>query len=156
MGDVIVKMKVKSDVSGGVLLDTYFDSGSPYTFIAEDKAKKLKGVMSLPKARRFSGLGDGRFQSLSVIQLWFNMLGIWCSHIAYIVDRSIIENDIMVGHDFMQNYNVKLDMKKKTIVLNKKSLKLAQKVKRCGPLCRAGGSTTIYPAVNKKGLKFLW
>ena len=130
MGDVIVTMKVKSDVSRWRHLSAYFDSGSPYTFIAEDQAAKLKGLMPLPKTRRFKGLGEGRFNSASVIQLWFNMLGIWCSHIAYVVDRSIIENDIMVGHDFMQNYNVKLDVKKRTILLDKKSLELAQKVKR--------------------------
>ncbi len=131
MGDVVVTMKVKSDVSRGMLLSAYFDSGSPYTFIAEDQAAKLKGLMPLPRARRFTGLGDGRFSSASVIQLWFNMLGIWCSHIAYVVDRPVIENDIdiIVGHDFMQNYNVKLDMKKKTIVLDKKSLRLSQKVR---------------------------
>ncbi len=132
MGDVIENIKVKSDISKKPeVLSIYFDSGSPFTFISEKKATKLKGLMNLPKPHSFSGLGNGKFKSNNVIELWFNLLGIWCSHITYVVTDKITGNeDILCGHDFMQLYNVHLDLKKKRIILDKNSLLRAQIVRR--------------------------
>ena len=73
----------------------------------------MGGVMQLPEERNFSGFGNGKFASTGIVQLWFNLLDIWCSQIAYVVDQSVTgTEDILCGHDFMQLYDIKLDLKK--------------------------------------------
>lgn len=130
MGDIIVNLKVKSDTSSRARwTKTYFDSGSPYTFIAHDLARKLDGLMLLPKARVFNGLGNGKFKSLAVVQIWFNLLGIWCSQLSYVTDRKVITQDILAGHDFMQHYNIRLDPRNRKIILDRQSIKQAQIVR---------------------------
>lgn len=132
MGDIVEKIKIKSILKKKPQeLNVYFDSGSPFTFVSKTKAKELGGIMKLPQPCNFSGLGDGKFQSDSVIQLWFDLLGIWCRYIAYVVPEDITGNeDVLCGHDFMQLYNIKLDLKKKRIILDKKSLQRAQIVRK--------------------------
>ena len=132
MGDVVEKIKIKSIISKKPgELKVYFDSGSPFTFISEKKAKQLGGIMKLPKSHDFAGLGNGKFISKSVIELWFDLLGIWCSHLSYIVTDDITgQEDILCGHDFMQVYDIKLDLKKRKIILDKKSLLRAQIIKK--------------------------
>ncbi len=131
MGNVIENINVKSLVSSMPdELEVYFDSGSPFTFISEKKAKKLGGIMKLSQPRIFSGLGNGEFNSKAVIELQFNLLEIWCKHLVYITTDDITGNeDILCGHDFMQVYDIKLDLKNKKIILNKKSLLRAQIVR---------------------------
>lgn len=131
MGEVIERIKVKSLIEKEEKLNVYFDSGSPYTFISKRTAKILGGTSKLPRPYEFKGLGNGKFASNLVIHIEFNLLGIWCSHIVYVVDNEITgeESDVLCGHDFMQKYDIKLDTKKKRIILNKASLKRAQVVR---------------------------
>ncbi len=131
MGNIIEKIKVKSLISRKPdELEVYFDSGSPFTFISEKKAKKLGGVMKLPQPSGFSGLGNGKFSSKAIIELQFNLLGIWCKHLVYVTPEDVTgDEDILCGHDFMQVYDIKLDLKNKKIIINKKSLLRAQIVR---------------------------
>jgi len=131
MGNIIEKIKVKSLISSKPdELKVYFDSGSPFTFISEKKAKKLDGIMKLPQPSSFSGLGNGKFISKNVIELRFNLLGIWCKHLVYVAPNDITgDEDILCGHDFMQVYDIKLDLKKKKAIFNKQSLLRAQIVR---------------------------
>ena len=131
MGNIIEKIKTKSIISKKPKeLEIYFDSGSPFTFISEPKADKLGGVMNLTDPVDFDGLGNGKFYSSRIILLWFNLLGIWCRHLTFVVDKDITGNeDILCGHDFMQVYDIKLDLKKRKIILNKNNLLRAQIVR---------------------------
>jgi len=131
MGDIIENIKIKSIISKKPdELKVYFDSGSPFTFISELKAEKLGGVMNMTDPVDFDGLGNGKFYSSRVILLWLNLLGIWCRHLTFVVDKDITGNeDVLCGHDFMQVFDIKLDLKKRKIILNKKSLQRAQIVR---------------------------
>ena len=131
MGDVIENIKIKSITSKKPAeLKIYFDSGSPFTFISDKKANQLGGTMKLPQPSGFSGLGNGKFKSKNLIEIRFNLLNIWCKHVAYVVSNDITgKEDIICGHDFMQVYDIKLDMKKRKIILNKDSLLRAQIVR---------------------------
>ena len=132
MGDVIRPFPVRS-VEGEKLrlLRLYFDSGSPYTFIKRSAAAGYRNLFSLVKPKSFGGLGNGRFTAGGLLHIEVRMLGIWCSHTAYVIDDDHLESDVdmLVGHDFMQKFDVNIASRKKEVVLNRFSLKRAQIVR---------------------------
>ena len=121
MGDVIKKLKVRGLNEDE--LNLYFDTGSPFTFIRKSVAKRLGGMLSLPKPCEFGGLGDGKFMSKEIMVVEVKLLDIWCVQEVFVVeDKEIPRGDMLVGHDFMQRYGIKLDLKKCEIILDREAL----------------------------------
>lgn len=132
MGDVIKLLPVRSyRGEKEKRLRFYFDSGSPYTFIKETKAKKFKDIIKLSVPQTFTGLGNGNFKATHIMHIEVKLLGFWCRHYCYVVSDLTLEEDedLLVGHDFMQKFDIRLNLKKRDIILNKTSLKRAQKVR---------------------------
>ena len=130
MGDVIKVLPIRSyKGERKKMLRLYFDSGSPYTFIKENKAKMFKDIIKLTVPGIFTGLGNGTFSATHIMHLEVNLLGFWCRHYCYVVNDKILDEDLLVGHDFMQKFDIMINLKKKDIILNEASLKRAQKVR---------------------------
>ena len=133
MGDVIKRLEIRSyEGEKEKRKRLYFDSGSSYTFAKKTVGQKFKEILKLEVPKKFSGLGNGSFEADSIMHLEVRLLGFWCSHYAYVVEDEILEEDedLLVGHDFMQKFDVKLDLKNKSLILNRASLKRAQKVRK--------------------------
>ena len=98
-------------------LRLYFDSGSPYTLIKRSACRGFKAILRLPGPIDFGGLGNGRSKAAEMIHLEVRMLGIWTRHSAYVVDDAVLEQDedLLVGHDFMQKFDFVYDCKAKDI-----------------------------------------
>jgi hypothetical protein len=130
MGDIILKTKVKTSQQAqeqeGIL---YFDTGSPETFIREDKVKKLGNIMQLPQPVEFTALGDGEFYCKAVVQLYVKLEDIWCKHLCYVASKKDIDTEILIGHDFMQKFDIKLNLKKRQVDINHESLLMAQRIR---------------------------
>lgn len=128
MGDIIKSHKVRAESEA--LLNIYFDNGSPFTFIKLDVAERIGKPSRLSRHASFSGLGDGSFSSTHGLHLEVQLLDIWCKQFAYVVTASILPPGeyILLGHDFMQRYDIKLGTKKREVILNRDALLRAQKV----------------------------
>jgi hypothetical protein len=133
MGDIVKGFPVRSyEGDRAKRLRLYFDTGSPYTFVKRSACRGFAEVFGLAKSRSFSGLGNGRFHASHIMSLEVRLLSIWCRHYAYVVDDYVFEEDkdLLVGHDFMQKFNVRLDWERGDVLLNRASLRRAQKVRR--------------------------
>src|SRR5437899_2326162 len=125
MGDVIKKIRVRSTPRETArLLNVYFDTGSPRTFVKESVALPMKDIAELSYPRIFHGLGDGQFSSSYIIQLEFKLLDLWVPHLCYVVPDATLDPryDILLGHDFMQIYDIRVHPKKKEVKIDKEAL----------------------------------
>lgn len=131
MGEILKKIKVRSKLTKELDLMLFFDSGSPYTIAKKSAAKRLDGIMKLAKPKKFSGLGNGDFSSHYALDFEVKLLDFWCLHLCYVVDDDILEEDedILIGHDFMQKFKIGLDFDKEDLILDKYALKRAQKIR---------------------------
>jgi len=131
--DIIKDFKISCYPSGkeSVELALCFDSGSPYTFIKRTSALKVGRLSELVEPALFGGLGDGSFQSKESIHLYIKLLEFWCRHWTYIVKDDILEKhyNILVGHDFMQRYGIKLFPQQGDIEIDEARLELAQRIR---------------------------
>jgi hypothetical protein len=88
MVDIILKTKIKTNENAqeqeGIL---YFDTGSPETFIREDKANELGNIMKLLQPVEFNALGDGKFYCEGVVQLYVKLEDVWCRHLCYVASK---------------------------------------------------------------------
>jgi hypothetical protein len=140
--DIIKRFEVSQYPKGetAVELVLCFDSGSPYTFIKRSSALKVGRLFELVEPRPFGGLGGGDFQSKEIIHLYVKLLQFWCSQVAYVVEDDTLEAiyDILVGHDFMQLYGIKLLPHEGNIEIDEGRLQLAQRIRllRCSPETR--------------------
>lgn len=157
MGDIIEMLAIRTRGRKTTRLNAYFDNGSPHTFICEDVAEKVGQVWELSEPKRFHGMGNGKFLSRKAILLDIMLRGYPCYQMAFVVSRSVIDDDLLIGHDFMQKYNIGLDPKRRKIVLDTMSLKRAQKIRRvdhraaveqCPHCLRPFKSMTDYPVVR--------
>jgi hypothetical protein len=131
MGDVILTTQVRSHVRGKPQrLALYFDTGSKQTFVRSDVAGQLGNISSLKTPIPFQGLGDGRFVCQAVVPLFVNLKGIWCDHLALVAEVGDIDEEILVGHDFMQKYDLRIDPKRKKVLIDKQALLRAQRIRR--------------------------
>lgn len=128
MGDIVKKFKIKSVKK--CIASCYFDSGSLYSFIRETLARKLGGLMRLPKPRVFSGLGDGKFKANFMIEIEIQIKGVWCPCSLYVIKDSLIEDDILLGHGFFQAFNIRLDPRKRDIIVTKDELLYSKKIRK--------------------------
>ena len=131
--DVIKEMEVSlyCDGKSSKKMRLYFDSGSPYTFIKKSSAEAIGGIFKLPSEERFVGLGGGGFISAEAQHLHIKVLNVWCAHFVYVIDDAIFkdEYDMLVGHDFMQKYGIKVVPHTGDIEIDEVRLKLSQTVR---------------------------
>lgn len=135
MGDIIKKFEVRSTTKEKARrLRLYFDSGSPRTFIKLSPASRMHSIAELAEPRSFQGLGNGRFQATHVADIEVKLLGIWVPHLCYVVPDELLDPDydILLGHDFMQIYDIRLQPRQKNILVRKEALKMALKVRSLG------------------------
>ena len=109
----------------------YFDTGSPRTFVKEFAALKMNGLLKLPQQKQFFGLGNGGFKATYMVSLEVQLLDMWVPHPCFVVPDDVLEQryDVLLGHDFMQIYDVHLELKKREVVIDKEALKMAMKVR---------------------------
>lgn len=134
MGDVIRSFPVRSSKEDKPrLLKFYFDTGSPYTFVKRSACKGFVNLSKLGAAVTFHGMGNGRFLVREMLNMEVRLLGIWCRHIAYVVEDSVLEQgyDILVGHDFIQRFDITIRArgKRKALLLNRGALLMAQRIR---------------------------
>ena len=77
---------------------------------------------------RFNALGNGSFVCREALHLLINIKGIWCPHFFYVALAKDLDEEILIGQDFMQLYKVKLDLEKEKLVVDLKDLKRTQKI----------------------------
>ena len=85
--------------------------------------------MRLPEPKRFGGLGNGSFAAHAIVLIEVMLRGYWCTHVAFVVDRETIDDDLLVGHDFMQKFGIRLDPKRHSMTVDVQSVKHAQKIR---------------------------
>ncbi len=129
MGAIVKLLEVKSEKEER--LNLYFDSGSPFTFVKTDAARRLGGMLKLPRNVIFSGIGNGQFYASHLIHMEVKLLDIWCRHASYVIPNEVLEpgEDILIGHDFMQRYDIRLNLRERDIILDRDALLRAQKVR---------------------------
>lgn len=124
MGDVIVHLAVKSAHRARArALPLYFDSGCSTTFVREDVADLLRHATPLADPEPFRGLGNGRFMARRSIRFLVKIRGIWCAYLAFVVSRKAMEDAVLVGHDFMQKFNIRLDPRRRSIRVSVEDLR---------------------------------
>ena len=131
MGEILKKIKVRAKPEKELNLMLFFDSGSPHTYAKKSAAENLEGLMKLPVPVEFIGIGDGVFSANYALNIQVSLLDFWCLHLCYVVDDEILEanEDILIGHDFMQKFKIGLDFDKEDLILDENALKRAQKVR---------------------------
>ncbi|MBI2901040.1 MAG: retroviral-like aspartic protease [Planctomycetes bacterium] len=132
MGDIIERLRVRTiPRGGGRPLRLCFDTGSLHSFVKASAAARLGNVLELGEPQSFGGLGDGHFAAREIVHFEARLLDFWCPHYAYVVDDRVLgdDYDMLAGHGFMQGFDVRCDPRKRRIVLNRSSLRLAQTVR---------------------------
>ena len=130
MGDVIVPLKVRSygrKRSGSVR--AYFDTGAPYSFISKDVGLKMGRPLKLDVPQHFTGLGNGGFDAAHILNLEVQLKGFWCPHVFFVLDRAVIDDYALVGHDFMQKFGITVNPKRHSIAIDEASIRHAQKIR---------------------------
>lgn len=122
MGEIETKTCVRS-IRKPQRLTLTWDSGSPWTFFSESAARTLGTSWELGEPKTFRGLGDGQFTARQAMRASFQLKGVWCDYLVWVVPDSAMPNiQILVGHEFMETYHIRLDPKRKRLVCNKKDL----------------------------------
>ncbi len=132
MGDIIKNFQARSAAREKTRsLRFYFDTGSPRTFMKRSVALKMKEVAKLSEPNVFFGLGDGSFKATHMVSLKIKLLDMWVPHLCYVVDDEVLDPgyDVLLGHDFMQIYDIEVKPKQKEVVIRKEALKMALKVR---------------------------
>lgn len=133
MSDIIKKFVSRSvPAEKSRLLRFYFDTGSPRTFVKQSVASAMKDISKLYKPEIFHGLGDGDFYATHIVRLQIKLLGLWVPHLCFVVPDEVLDPnyDVLLGHDFMQIYDIQVRPKQNKIIIKKESLKMALKVRR--------------------------
>lgn len=134
MGDVIRSFRVRSGKGErSKSLRLYFDTGSPFTFIKRAACTGFGNLFELTEPEDFGGLGHGSFCARALVHLEVRLLDFWCRHTAYVVDYDVLQGhyDILVGHDFIQRFDisVRAKAKRRGVLLNRDALVMAQCVR---------------------------
>lgn len=137
MGDVIRRYSVRTGSRGrSTALRFYFDTGSPRTFIKSSAAAGVGGAARLQAPTGFRGLGNGGFHATHSLHLFVRMAGVWVPHFCYVIPDAVLDPgyDILLGHDFMQIYDVSIRPRTREVVIRREALQMALKVRAAGPL----------------------
>lgn len=132
MGDIIKSYLVRSSSKEkSRVLKFYFDSGSPRTFVKYSAVADTRGIAVLPEQAKFYGLGNGGFYATHCINLELKLLDIWVMYLCYVVPDDVLDEgyDVLLGHDFMQIYDIQLKPRQREVVIRKEALKIALKVR---------------------------
>lgn len=133
MGDIIKSFPVRSaSAEKPRLLKFYFDTGSPRTFIKQSATNGMRGLAKLPDPKTFHGLGNGHFKAGFMASIEIRLLGIWVPHLCYVLPDEILDPDydILLGHDFVQIYDIQINPRQKDILIRKNALRMALKVRK--------------------------
>jgi len=132
MGHIIRKYRVRSsEKEKPQLLRLYFDTGSPRTFVKQSIASKMSDVTELSYPKIFHGLGNGEFAATHAASVDIQLLDMWVPHLCYVVADDVLdpEYDILIGHDFMQIYDIHVRPKRSEVEMRKDALRMALKVR---------------------------
>lgn len=132
MGDIIKKYQVRSTAKEKPRrLKFYFDTGSPRTFLKQSIAAQLQDTAALTEPMTFTGLGDGSFSATHMVSLKVKLLGIWVPHLCYVVPDDVLgtDYDVLLGHDFMQIYDIHVRPRQREVDIRKEALRMALKVR---------------------------
>lgn len=93
----------------------------------------MKAVARLPEPRAFQELGDGKFKATHMMPLEVKLLNLWVPHLCYVVPDEVLEPhyDVLLGHDFMQIYDIQVRPKRKDVSMRRNALKMGLKVRCC-------------------------
>jgi len=131
MGEVVLQCAVKTAWNAKPRrISLFFDSGSAYTFLRHSEAKRLGHLLKLSASRPFLGMGDGHFASTHLVDLWLLLADVWCRHPTYVISDGATDVPLLVGHDFMQRFDIKLNLKTRQAIINRESLLRAQRIRR--------------------------
>ncbi|MBI5214560.1 MAG: retroviral-like aspartic protease [Ignavibacteriae bacterium] len=132
MGDIIIKYQIRSHPEEKPKnVRCYFDTGSSRTFVKHSIASHLVGTRELSHPRAFFGFGNGSFIATDMIEVEFKLLNLWVPHLCYVVPDETLDPDydVLVGHDFMQIYDVHLLLKDRKVLIQKNALKMALRIR---------------------------
>lgn len=132
MGDIIQSFRVRSGGRGrGTPLRLYFDTGTWRTFVKESVASRLGHLMELAEPHHFGALGDGRFESRALVHFEVRILDVWCDDVGYVVADGVLDDgyDILIGHGFMQGYDLRLHPLERRIIADRAALKRPSRVR---------------------------
>ncbi len=123
MGIIIKQLKILSAKERKAKL--FFDTGASSTFIKSNIAEEIGNIVTLPRKYKFKGIDGNTVETDKVIFFAVNLLDIWCPFHAFVIEKEDlpVEVDVFIGCDFMEKYNIKLDPKKKDIIVDKEYLK---------------------------------
>lgn len=109
-----------------------FDSGSVRTFAKLSAVSGMREVLPLRAPKPFGGLGNGRFLATHLVDLEVRLYGQWCHQEAFVVPDDVFEEryDVLAGDNFMQSYNVKLDLRRRRAIPSRVSVDLSQRIRR--------------------------
>lgn len=132
MGDIIKTYQVRSSEGEKARrARLYFDTGSPWTFVKESLVSGMREVARLTVPRPFRGLGSGSFCATHTVQLEVLMKGMWVPHLCYVVPDGVLDEDyeVLLGHDFMQRYDIHLETRRRKVLVEKSRLRMALVIK---------------------------
>ena len=123
MGEIKTNTSVRANGTAKQL-ELIWDNGSLWTFISESAAKRINApFFELCEPKTFHGLGNGKFRAHYATNIYIKLRGIWCSYLLYIVpDDAMPKMDILIGHEFMQSYNIRLDPRHRKLIIQKDDL----------------------------------
>ncbi len=127
MGAIVEKLTIRSGKKIRKA-DVFFDSGSPWSFIRSDVARLLGHPFPLTGSIKFRALWNGTFSCREGFHLLVNIKGIWCPYFFYVATIRDLDDEILIGQDFMQVYKITLDLKREKIAVNTKDLRRAQTI----------------------------
>jgi hypothetical protein len=132
MADIIKSFPVRSSPKEkSHKLKCYFDSGSPRTFVKYSAVADMSNLAPLSTEAKFYGLGNGGFYATHFIYFEVKLLDIWVMYLCYVVPDDVLgeEYDVLLGHDFMQIYDIQLKPRQREVVIRREALNLALKVR---------------------------
>lgn len=132
MGDIILRHPVRSSPRERPrILRVFWDTGALRTLVKASIAGSMKSRAPLPEPVIFHGLGNGGFPADAIVHLYVRLMNQWCPHPAYVVADSVLDDtyNILMGHDFMQGYDVRLRPKTRSIHVDRSALKMAMRVR---------------------------
>jgi len=122
MAVIIKQIKLKGS-KGEVKREAIFDSGSTYSCIHPELAKKLGVVEALPEPKEFSTAEEGR----KVVARSAARLDFYIDKYLFSDEFMVIEglsNGVIIGAKTLQAWRLKLDFEKDEIIIDPRVTKL--------------------------------
>ncbi|MBI3269815.1 MAG: hypothetical protein HYZ53_12390 [Planctomycetes bacterium] len=129
MGDLVLRLPVKTAHGDRArTLAVYVDGGASTTLVREDLAKALGHLLTLHHPGVFRGLGNGRFVAQRMVLLLVRIERVFRTWGAFVVSTRGMEEEILVGHDLIQKFNIRLDPRGRGILADTTDSKREKRV----------------------------